>query len=62
MSKKDHIIIEYRTIEDAIAWAAQHDYTHAEDAAKELGKLTGREMYPDQVYYNSHAWRDKVIE
>jgi hypothetical protein len=48
------------TVEAALAWAAQHDYSGAERAANQYGLFTGRVMYCDQPYYNAFTWRDET--
>lgn len=50
---------EIQLIEKCIAWAAQQTYYEAEKAAEAFGRLTGKEMYCDQPYYNSFYWREK---
>lgn len=49
-------------VERLIAWAAQHGYVDAQDAARELGALTHRQMWEDQPYYTAFAWRDAPEE
>ena len=56
MHTKDLNLIE---VEDCIAWSAQQSYYRAEESAKELSKITGRQMYCDQPYYNSFCWKEK---
>lgn len=49
---------EIHEIEKCIEWSAQNGYYKAEEAAKIFGRLIGEEMYLDQAYYNSYAWRN----
>lgn len=49
---------DLKPIESCIAWAAQQGYCFADNAAKALGRYTGREMYLEQAMYNTHGFRD----
>ena len=52
--------IDRQALETCIAWAAQHDYFRAAEAALVLSGLTGREMVQDQPYYNNYVWQGRA--
>lgn len=47
-------------VEDCIAWAAQHGYCFAQQAANEYGKHAGRHMHEDDntAMYGTRSWSD----